>query len=303
MSMRTAAAAVLAMSMSIALAGCGSGEPAGAKGDSSGRIVVVASTNVWGDVVKQVGGDAVEVTSLITDPSQDPHSFEASATTALTISRAGLVVENGGGYDDYMDRILESSDAHPQVLNAVTISGKTAPAGGALNEHVWYDVPTVKKVAEEVAAKLATLEPDAAGTFTANADAFNAKLDQLLAAEADLRAKYAGQAIAITEPVPLYLTEAAGLVNQTPEEFSEAIEEGDDVAPAILKQTLDLFTKHEVAALVYNEQTSGPITEQVKQTADDNAVAVVPVTETLPSGLDYVAWMKKNIADLAAALR
>jgi len=164
-------------------------------------------------------------------------------------------------------------------------------------------VPTVQKVADQVAAKLGALRPDAADTFTANADAFTAKLDRLLAAEADLKAKYAGQAIAITEPVPLYLTEAAGLVNQTPAEFSEAIEEGEDVAPAILNETLDLFTGRRVVALVYNEQTSGPITERVEQAAGDNAVAVVPVTETLPSGLDYVTWMQDNIDDLAAALR
>jgi zinc/manganese transport system substrate-binding protein len=298
-----AVSVALAGALALTATGCGGGnDDANAGTEAADPVRVVASTNVWGDVVKQVGGDAVEVTSLISDPSQDPHSFEASPTTALTLSKAGLVIENGGGYDDFMDRLLDAADSKADVLNAVDISGKTAPGGGQLNEHVWYDVLTVKKVADAVSAKLGDLDPTHAATFAANAEAFDGKLDELIGAEADLKSQYAGEAIGITEPVPLYMTEAVGLVNKTPEAFSEAIEEGGDIAPVVLKETLDLYREHTVTALVYNGQTSGPITEQVEKAAKDAGVAVVPVTETLPSGLDYVAWMHENISDLAAAL-
>ena len=90
--------------------------------------------------------------------------------------------------------------------------------------------------------------------------------------------------------------------NRTPEEFSEAIEEGGDVAPAVLQETLALFGSGQVAALVYNEQTTGAETEQVLAAAEAAGVAVVPVTETLPDGADYVSWMQGNIDDVAAAL-
>lgn len=307
MKSKRSAYAVLAGVLAIAVTGCGSDDGSDGAGatessGSSDAIVVVASTNVWGDVAEQVGGDAVEVTSIISDPSQDPHSYEAEATTALAISKSAIVIENGGGYDDFVDQLLKANDADPVVLDAVDISGKTAAEGEELNEHVWYDVPTVAKVAAQLAADLGRIAPDEADTFTSNAAAFTKQLDDLVAQEGDLKEKVAGESIGITEPVPLYLTEAAGLENKTPEDFSEAIEEGDDVSPAVLKETLDLYEDHEVSALVYNEQTSGPITEQVEAAAKKAGIPVVPVTETLPEGTDYVGWMRQNISNLAAAL-
>ncbi|MFT3872604.1 MAG: zinc ABC transporter substrate-binding protein [Nocardioides sp.] len=291
----------------LALSACGSSDDGASKdatssGGQSAPIGIVASTNVWGDVAKQVGGDAVEVTSIISDPDQDPHSYEADANTALAISKASIVIENGGGYDDFVDQLLDANSSDATVLNAVDISGKTAPADGELNEHVWYDFPTVQKVADEIAAELGKADPDDAATFTSNASAFKDKVDGLISETDDLKSSHAGEGVGITEPVPLYLTEAAGLVNKTPEAFSEAIEEGEDVSAATLKETLDLYTNHEVKVLVYNEQTSGPITEQIEKAAKKAGIPVVPVTETLPSGLDYVGWMQQNIDALRSAL-
>ncbi|WP_066367442.1 metal ABC transporter solute-binding protein, Zn/Mn family [Herbidospora mongoliensis] len=270
---------------------------------ASEPITVVASTNVYGDIARQVGGDRVDVTSIISDPGQDPHSYEASTRNQLTLSKAKVVIENGGGYDDFVDTMLKAGgNTSARVINAVTVSGKTAPAGGELNEHIWYDLPSVAKIADQISTALATADPANAATFTANADAFKNKLKPLEDRTAALAAEVGGTAVAITEPVPLYLLDAAGLENLTPEEFSEAIEEGDDVSPAVLAETTALFTGKKVEALVYNEQTSGPQTEQLKKAATDNDVAVVPVTETLPEGKDYVGWMTSTIDALQAAL-
>src|SRR3990170_6823756 len=130
----------------ILLAGCGSSSDSGSGTDASqspaaaSAIPVVASTNVYGDIVEQIGGGKVKVTSVISDPDQDPHSYEANTQNQLALSKAKVVVENGGGYDDFIDRMLKSSDnSSAEVINAVKVSGKTAPAGGELNEHVWYD--------------------------------------------------------------------------------------------------------------------------------------------------------------------
>ena len=188
------------------------------------------------------------------------------------------------------------------MLNAVQISGKAAAAGEELNEHVWYDFPTVDKVAAQVATELGTIDPANAATFTANAAAFSDKLAGLTAKVEAIKAAHAGTPIAITEPVPLYLTEAAGLVNKTPAEFSEAIEDGTDVPPTVLQDTLALFTGKKVAVLVYNEQTASPETEKLLAAAKDNSIAAVGVTETLPAGKDYVSWMDANITALSAAL-
>ncbi len=293
---KTAVAAIAATTM---LTACGSSSDSS---KDSGAVSVVASTNVWGDVVKQIGGSFVEVTSILTSPDQDPHSFEANPKTALAVSNADLVIENGGGYDDYMSQLLKSTKADAAVINAVKISGKTAAAGGALNEHVWYDFPTVKLVADAITAELGKADPTHAATFTQRASAFKASVDKLIADEARIKSGAAGTPIAITEPVPLYMTEAAGLVNKTPAKFSEAIEEGDDVSAKILDDTLSLYRDKKVDALFYNEQTSGPITEKVKAAATSAGIAVVPVTETLPEGDDYLVWMSKNLVALSSAV-
>ncbi|MGW2353327.1 metal ABC transporter solute-binding protein, Zn/Mn family [Actinacidiphila glaucinigra] len=287
------------------LAGCGgSSDDAASTGSaaSASKVTVVASTNVYGDIVERIGGDRVDVTSIISDPAQDPHSYEAGTRNQLALSKAKVVVENGGGYDDFVDRMLGSGNASAEVINAVEVSGRTAPAGGELNEHVWYDFPSVSKVADRIADALGKADPDNVGTFTKNAAAFKKSLTALEDKEASLKSAHDGDGVAITEPVPLYLLEASGLANRTPEEFSEAVEEGDDVSAKVLQATLDLFSGKKVKALVYNQQTSGAQTEKVKSAAEAAGVPVVPVTETLPDGKDYLTWMNDNVDALADAL-
>lgn len=297
-------ASLLALSVAgaLALAGCSS-SGGGAEPSGGGKLSVVASTNVYGDIASTIAGDAVDVTSIMSDPAQDPHSFEASAQNQLAISKADIVIENGGGYDDFMDTMLKAAgNSKATVLNVVDISGKKASAGDELNEHVWYDFPTVEKLTSELADALSKADPSQKATFTKNADAFTAKVNALESRAAELKQGHAGAGVAITEPVPLYLLEAMGLDNKTPGAFSEAIEEGTDVSPAVLQQTLDLFAHHEVKLLAYNEQTSGPETEKVLSAAKDAGVPVVPVTETLPTGKDYISWMNANIDAIAKAL-
>ncbi|MFI6007355.1 metal ABC transporter solute-binding protein, Zn/Mn family [Streptomyces sp. NPDC051243] len=292
----------------IFLAGCGSssdtgnGSAASQSPAAASRIPVVASTDVYGDLAEQIGGGKVTVTSIISDPDQDPHSYEANTQNRLALSKAKVVIENGGGYDDFIDRMLKSGGSSPEVINAVKVSGRTAPAGGELNEHVWYDFPTVAKLADRIAAALAEADPDDAATFTGKAKAFKGKLTPLEQKEAAIKADHGGEAVAVTEPVPLYMLQASGLRNATPEAFSEAVEEGDDVSPRTLRDTLALFTGKKVKALVYNEQTSGPQTERAEQAAKTAGIPVVPVTETLPRGEDYIGWMTANVDALASAL-
>ena len=313
---------VLAAVAALALSACGSSsDAAGTSASADGPIPVVTSSNVWGDVVAQIGGDQVQVTPLITDPAADPHSFEPNAQAQLAVSKAALLVENGGGYDPYLDTMVQASGTAVPLINAVELSGLDAEhaveSSGAdssadhaddghehaeFNEHVWYDFPTGGKVAAKVADELSAIRPEQAAFFQANLTAFTDGLAGLTAKVDAIKAAHANTPVAITEPVPLYLTDAAGLVNKTPDAFSAAIEEGTDVPPAVQADTLALFTGRQVVLLVYNEQTSSPETEAVQAAAKDNAIAVVGVTETLPEGKDYLSWMDSNVTALAAAL-
>ena len=289
----------------LALAGCSSSASgaSGASGEGKpGTIDVVASIDVWGSVAKAIGGDHVTVTSIIDDPDKDPHDYQANARDQLAVSDARVVIANGGGYDDFVTKMVKASKRNPTVLSAASISGDGEHPSGDVNEHFWYDFPTVQKVADRLAGAYAKADTKDAADFRANARAFDAKLAALEATEAQLKTAHAGTAVTITEPVPLYLLDAIGLRNVTPEKFSEAIENDTDVAPAVLKQTLDLYRGGRVKLLVYNAQTSGPQTQAVVDAARKNGVAAVPVTETLPPGETYLEWMTANLDAIGKAL-
>ena len=312
----------------LALAGCSASTPAA---DENAGLSIVASTNVYGSIAEAIGGDLVTVTSIITSAAQDPHSYEASAQDQLALSKADLVIENGGGYDPFIDTLLSASSSEAPVVNASEASGllegdahehdddaSTSTTDSAaeeeedheghdhiegFNEHVWYSFHGVEHVAEEIAHQLSELDADNAATYEANFTAFTGEIEALEARAEALHADTEGMGAAITEPVPLYLLEAAGFTNRTPEEFSEAIEEGTDVAPAVLAQTLALFGSGSVSLLAYNSQTASNETEEVRAAAEENGVAVVEFTETMPDGADYVSWMTDNLSAISAAVK
>ncbi|MCP1504061.1 zinc/manganese transport system substrate-binding protein [Curtobacterium herbarum] len=285
----------------LALTGCATSPASSDSGD--GKVRVVASTNVYGSIVERIGGDHVDVTSILEDPSQDPHSFESSAKTQLAVSKADLLIENGGGYDDFMTTLSKAADTKAPTINVVQLSGLQKSGDTEFNEHVFYSYPTMVKLVADVAERLGKLDSADASTFQANAKTLTGKLQELESQVASVEKTVDGEKVAYTEPVPGYLFDAMGLDNVTPEAFSEAIEEGDDVPPAALNDTLKLFTSGEAKLLAVNEQTSSAETEQVQKAAEKAGIPVVGVTETLPKGEDYVSWQQANIDAVTAALK
>jgi len=158
------------------------------------------------------------------------------------------------------------------------------------------------KLTARLSTELAAAAPAAAAQITANATDFTSKLQVLQQTEADIKAEHAGAGVAITEPLPLYLLTAVGLTNKTPEAFSEAVEEGTDVPPAIFKQTLNLFESGKVALLAYDAQNAGPQPDAVLAAAQKSNIAVASFTETLPHGDSYVSWMTQNLRGVADGL-
>jgi zinc/manganese transport system substrate-binding protein len=289
----------------LGLTGCASssGSASSSSSSGSGTIDVVASTNVYGGIVTSIGGSHVNVTSILSDPSQDPHSFEASSRTQLAVSKADVLIENGGGYDDYMDTLRDSTHSKADMINVVKLSGLKKAGDDDFNEHVFYSYPTMVTFVDHIAKELGRQDRADAATFTANATKLTQQLTKLESETAALKQKHQGERVAYTEPVPGYLFDAVGLDNVTPHAFSEAIEEGDDVPPASLNATLQLFAGAKpVRLLAYNDQTSSPETEQVKKAASQHHVPVVGVTETLPAGKGYIAWQQSTIDAISAAL-
>jgi zinc/manganese transport system substrate-binding protein len=218
------------------------------------------------------------------------------------MSRARILIVNGGGYDDFAGKLAAASGSHPRIINVSQLSG--LDQGPDFNEHVWYHLPTVRALADTLAADLGHVDPGDDPAFRANAAAFDAALSRLAERIAGIKSARAGARVAATEPVPHYLIQAAGLVNTTPPEFSNALEEGIDPPATALAQMLALVHGPDRArALLVNVQTEGPVTNQVVAAARAGGVPVVEVTETLPAGsMDYVSWMGAQIDRLASAL-
>ncbi|WP_298251512.1 metal ABC transporter solute-binding protein, Zn/Mn family [uncultured Arthrobacter sp.] len=307
---RRPAAPLLLLASVLALAGCGSGaggdasdtsDTGGSPGDD--RISIVTSTNVFGDIAARVGGQEVDVTSIVDGPSQDPHSYEATVQDKLTVSKADLVIDNGGGYDPFLARLAEDTDR--SVLSAVTVSGLDGfgqDGGPDANEHVWYSLPAMENLAGAVADELARLDEPNAEDYHRRAEAFAEELAPVRDRLDTLAADGGGGRVAVTEPVPVYLLEAAGLENVTPGGFTEAIEEGTDVPVSAMEEMTTLVSSGSLAFLAYNNQTEGSQTELVRSVAEDADLPVLDFGETLPDGEDYVSWMSANTADIAAAL-
>jgi zinc/manganese transport system substrate-binding protein len=276
------------------VAACGGNHEA-ASDQQHATASVVASTNVWGSVASAVAGDHASVKSIVSNPADDPHSFEATPADAAAIADASLVVYNGGGYDHWVDDVL-SSHKGVQAVDAYSLLPSSVPQPA--NEHVFYDLETTKAVVNQIADKLSQSDAAHADDYKANAAKFIDAADTIAAAERAIGAAHPGASVVATEPVAHYLLVNAGIVDKTPEGFSKAIEEDTDPSPADLAALLDLIKNRQVSALVYNSQTQTDVTKQIQDAATQASVPVITVTETLPAGTDYLTWQRQTVDQL-----
>jgi zinc/manganese transport system substrate-binding protein len=268
---------------------------------NSGAVNVVAAENFWGNIAAQIGGNHVNVTSIITDPSTDPHLYESDASDAAKVAAADLVITNGLGYDDFMSKLMSaSSNKSRLVLTASQILGIS---GANANPHLWYNIPRVPLVAAKIEQSLAAKDPADKSLFENNLAKFNASLGPISDTISKIKAKYAGAPVAYTEPVPGYLLATAGLSIKTPESFAIAIEDGNDPSPADNATMENFMTSKAVKVLLYNSQATSPVTQHIRDLARQNNIPVIGVSETLPAGeKTYQSWQLDQTKALLNAL-
>ncbi len=261
-------------------------------------IAIVAAENFYGDVAEQVGGAAVRVTSILSNPDQDPHLFEASVSTARAIAAAQIVIYNGADYDPWMTKLLSASRVPGRAaIEVAKLVGKRAGD----NPHLWYDPPTMPAVATALAAELARLDPGHRGDYETHRDTFIASLKPIDDKIAALRRQYGGTAIAATEPVAGYLADAIHLEMRNPR-FQLAIMNGTEPGASEIAAFQNDLRTRAVKLLLYNSQSSGALTERMRALARQSGVPVVGVAETEPAGMRYQDWMLSTLDALEAAL-
>lgn len=266
----------------------------------NGLVKVVAAENFWGDIVSQIGAGHVSVKSIITNPSTDPHLYESTANNAAAVSTAQVVVANGAGYDDFMNRLLGASDTHPIVVSVQ----KVIRAGGANpNPHFWYEISKVPEVAGAIEHALEHADPKNAAAYRSNLRSFNASLQPVMEVINQIKTRYNGAPVAYTERVPGYLLREAGLRVVSPPGFAQAIEDGNDPGPADTSAMNDLITGRKIRMLLFNTQAVSPVTQSVRSLAARYGVPVVGVSETLPRlGEHYQQWQLDQARAILTAL-
>ncbi len=292
------------LALCAAIAGCASSGQ-DAAGATAGTIVAVGAENEYANVIQQVGGRYVKVTAIESNPNTDPHTFEASPSVAEAVSAARLIVQNGVGYDTYMEKIESASggagsSSSRKVIDVQKLLGLP---DSTRNPHLWYKPQTMPAVARAIAADLAALRPAHAAYFKANAASFERSLTPWYRALAQFEAEYPGTPVATTEPVGDYMLEAAGTVNMTPFSLQADIMNGVDPAPQDVTSQDALFTGHRVKVFVYNQQVTDSLTQSFLEAAKRAGVPVVGVYETMPTpGYDYQSWMLAEVNALRRAV-
>jgi zinc/manganese transport system substrate-binding protein len=261
-------------------------------------ISVVAAENVYGDIVEQLGGNHVAVVSILTNPNQDPHLFEASASTARALAGAALVIYNGLDYDPWMEKLLAVT---PNGIRAVIVVGDVSDKKTGENPHLWYEPRSVAAVARAIGTDLIARDPASEADYKQRLQAFEASRAHLDAKIQAMRAKYAGIPITATEPVFQYMAEAVGLVVRNPE-FQLAVMNDTEPSARDVAAFQDDLRRHRVKVLLYNTQATDNLAQRMREIAESEKIPIVGVTETEPPGVRYQDWMEKELDALDVAL-
>jgi len=265
------------------------------------KISVVAAENFYGDVVQQLGGERVEVTSILSNPDQDPHLFEASAKTARALQRASLVVYNGADYDPWMAKLLAASGSTQGSKRKTIVAAELTGRKSGDNPHLWYDLATMPKVAHAVTEALVAADPAHKSAYDANLAKFLDSLKPVQAKVADLHGRYAGTPVTATEPVFGYMSDAIGLAMRNMRFQMAAMNDTEASASDIAAFERDL-REQRVRVLIYNSQATEALTKRMLNLAQQSKVPTVSVTETEPAGYTYQTWMLSQLDALGAAL-
>jgi zinc/manganese transport system substrate-binding protein len=261
-------------------------------------VNIIAAENFYGDVAEQIGGPDMKVTSILSNPDQDPHLFEVSPSIGRDISAARIVIYNGIDYDPWMEKLLSAArSTNRKVIVAADLVGRKTGD----NPHIWYDPATMLAVAKTLAAALISDDPAHQAGYNARLARFEASVKPIQAKIAQLRARLAGTPVTATEPIFGYMFEALGMQVRNLSFQLSVMNNTEPSASDVAAFENDLKT-HQVKLLIYNSQASDPVAERMEKLAKASHIPVVGATETEPPGKTYQTWMLSELAAVDRAL-
>jgi zinc/manganese transport system substrate-binding protein len=261
-------------------------------------VPIVAAENFYGDIVQQLAGDHAKVTSILSNPDEDPHLFEASPSVARDLASARIVVYNGVDYDPWMAKLLSASKAPGRH---VIVVGELLHKKTGVNPHLWYDPPTAPALAKAVTAALVAEDPAHKADYEQRLQAFIASLKPIETRIAELRKLTSGVSVTATEPVFGYMSAALGFKMRN-ERFQLAVMNNTEPSASDVAAFESDLKNKRVKLFIYNSQATDTAAQRLLQIAKDNQIPVVGVTETQPQGKSFQDWILGELDAVQKAL-
>ncbi|MFT4099068.1 MAG: metal ABC transporter substrate-binding protein [Rhodoblastus sp.] len=275
----------------------------------SGKLAVVATFTILADLVRQTGGDRVEVATLV-GPNGDVHAYDPSPADSRRLAGAKLIVENGLHLEGWISRLAKAAGAKAPIVVATKgvaprkdMANEEFAEHGGIDPHAWQNVANAKIYVANIRDGLISADPDGKAYYEANATAYFAKLDAL---DAEVRAAIARipadrRRIVTTHDAFGYFGQAYGLELAAPEGVStEAQVSAKNVAKIIAQIRKDKFPA------VFLENVSDPrLMDQIARETGAKIGGTL-YSDSLsaadgPAGT-YIAMVKHNISELTRAL-
>ena len=291
---RIAIAALASVGMLASVAACGSGQSTSEK---KGTIEVVASVNQWGTVAKALGGDNVNVTSIINSTNVDAHDYEPTTSDIAKLQKAQVVIVNGAGYDAWAVKAAQTANA--TIVNAAEIGG----VNDGENPHVWFSADVRKAVAQAITEAYEQADAAKKSDFDKMNDQWTTEENNVESKIAEVKQKTDGLAYAATESVASYLAEDMGLADATPSGYARATANESEPTPTDIKQFTDALKAGEIKLLVVNTQEESELTGKITDAAKSVEVPMVELTEQMPEQYDSLtAWMEGLVDAFSQAI-
>lgn len=291
---RIAIAALASVGMLASVAACGSGQSTSEK---NGTIEVAASVNQWGTVAKALGGDNVNVTSIINSTNVDAHDYEPTTSDIAKLQKAQVIIVNGAGYDAWAVKAAQTANAI--IVNAAEIGG----VNDGENPHVWFSADVRKAVAQAITEAYEQADAAKKNDFDKMNDQWAAEENNVESKIAEVKQKTDGLAYAATESVASYLAEDMGLADATPSGYARATANESEPTPTDIKQFTDALKAGEVKLLVVNTQEESELTGKITDAAKSVEVPMVELTEQMPEQYDSLtAWMEGLVDAFSQAI-
>lgn len=267
---------------------------------ANAKISVIAAENQYGSVAEMIGGDKVDVTSIITNADGDPHSFVASVKNATLLENADVIIYNGADYDTWINSIVKNNKK-AEVVSAQSLLSFEATDKYGINPHLWYQPETFPTMAEKLADIFASLDPKDKDYFESNLEKFQQKYTDVYKLIDEIKENYKNTPVTATEPLFGYMAHALGL-NMYGLNFQWVIMNDSEPSPRLMIEYQELFSNNVVKVLFYNEQVTDNITKNILSLAKKNNIQIVGLTETMPTDKNAISWMIDTLNKTKEAL-